>query len=119
MTYKVPNSAAGIFIGGRRWQRAAEPLSPPPRCAQSPCMSSISAPSWFASAATAHYVARCVFPGSFVEPFKSDAVKSAMTIAFNFTPELRLTDGRIIRNLNDAIAFAREHEISSRRRPAG
>ena len=33
-----------------------------------------------------------------------------MTIAFNFTPELRLIDGRIIRNLNDAIAFAREHE---------
>jgi hypothetical protein len=33
-----------------------------------------------------------------------------MTIAFNFTPELRLIDGRVIRNLDDAIAFAREHE---------
>jgi hypothetical protein len=29
---------------------------------------------------------------------------------FNFTPELRLIDGRIIRNLDDAIAFMREHE---------
>jgi hypothetical protein len=33
-----------------------------------------------------------------------------MTIAFNFTPELRLVDGRIIRNLEDAVLFAREHE---------
>ena len=33
-----------------------------------------------------------------------------MTIAFNFTPELRLTDGRIIRHLEDALLFAREHE---------
>jgi hypothetical protein len=33
-----------------------------------------------------------------------------MTIAFNFTPELRLADGRIIRNLEDAVLFAREHE---------
>ena len=33
-----------------------------------------------------------------------------MTVTFNFTPELRLIDGRIIRNLNDVIAFAREHE---------
>jgi len=33
-----------------------------------------------------------------------------MTIAFNFTPELRLADGRIIRNLEDALLFAREHE---------
>jgi hypothetical protein len=31
-------------------------------------------------------------------------------IEFNFTPELRLIDGRIIRNLDDAIAFVREHE---------
>jgi hypothetical protein len=29
---------------------------------------------------------------------------------FYFTPELRLTDGRIIRNVTDAIAFAREQE---------
>lgn len=33
-----------------------------------------------------------------------------MTIAFNFTPELHLRDGRIIRHLEDAIGFAREHE---------
>jgi hypothetical protein len=33
-----------------------------------------------------------------------------MAVDFNFTPELRLTDGRIIRNLADAIGFAREHE---------
>ena len=33
-----------------------------------------------------------------------------MTIAFNFTPELRLVDRRIIRNLEDALLFAREHE---------
>jgi hypothetical protein len=32
------------------------------------------------------------------------------TIEFNFTPELRLRDGRIIRNLEDAISFAREQE---------
>jgi hypothetical protein len=31
-------------------------------------------------------------------------------LEFNFTPELRLIDGRIIRNLEDAIAFMREHE---------
>ena len=29
---------------------------------------------------------------------------------FNFTPELRLIDGRIIRDLADAIAYVREHE---------
>jgi hypothetical protein len=29
---------------------------------------------------------------------------------FYFTPELRLIDGRIIRDLSDAIAFVREHE---------
>jgi hypothetical protein len=33
-----------------------------------------------------------------------------MTIAFNFTPELQLRDGRIVRDLEDAIAFAREQE---------
>jgi hypothetical protein len=31
-------------------------------------------------------------------------------VEFNFTPELRLIDGRIIRNLEDATAFMREHE---------
>jgi len=30
---------------------------------------------------------------------------------FNFTPELRLADGRIVRDLNDALSFAREHEV--------
>jgi hypothetical protein len=29
---------------------------------------------------------------------------------FYFTPELHLKDGRIIRHLEDAAAFAREHE---------
>jgi hypothetical protein len=29
---------------------------------------------------------------------------------FNFTPGLRLTDGRIIRNLEDAVGFCREQE---------
>jgi len=33
-----------------------------------------------------------------------------MNVVFNFTPELRLADGRIIRNLDDAIGFVREHE---------
>jgi hypothetical protein len=33
-----------------------------------------------------------------------------MVIEFNFTPELRLTDGRIIRNIEDATAFVREHQ---------
>lgn len=33
-----------------------------------------------------------------------------MTIEFRFTPELHLRDGRIIRDLNDAIGFAREQE---------
>jgi len=31
-------------------------------------------------------------------------------IEFYFTPEIRLTDGRVIRNLEDATAFVREHE---------
>jgi hypothetical protein len=34
-----------------------------------------------------------------------------MAIEFNFTPELHLRDGRIIRHLDDAIAFAREQEL--------
>ena len=34
-----------------------------------------------------------------------------MTIEFHFTPELHLRDGRIIRNLTDAIGFAREQEM--------
>jgi hypothetical protein len=29
---------------------------------------------------------------------------------FTFKPEIRLTDGRIIRNIEDAVAFVREHE---------
>ena len=33
-----------------------------------------------------------------------------MAVEFNFTPELRLADGRIIRNIEDAMSFAREHE---------
>jgi hypothetical protein len=33
-----------------------------------------------------------------------------MSIEFNFTPELHLVDGRIIRNMEDAISFAREQE---------
>src|SRR5437588_4678101 len=38
------------------------------------------------------------------------AVARGMAIEFNFTPELRLVDGRIIRDLADAALFAREHE---------
>lgn len=34
-----------------------------------------------------------------------------MAIDFNFTPELHLRDGRIIRHLNDAVGFAREQEL--------
>src|SRR3989440_6667354 len=33
-----------------------------------------------------------------------------MTTEFYFTPELHLTDGRIIRDLDDAMSFAREQE---------
>jgi hypothetical protein len=33
-----------------------------------------------------------------------------MAIEFNFTPELLLRDGRIVRDLEDAISFAREQE---------
>jgi hypothetical protein len=35
---------------------------------------------------------------------------AAMAIEFRFTPELHLRDGRVIRDLNDAIGFAREQE---------
>jgi hypothetical protein len=34
-----------------------------------------------------------------------------MAIEFNFTPELHLRDGRVIRHLEDAIDFAREQEL--------
>jgi hypothetical protein len=34
-----------------------------------------------------------------------------MAFQFNFTPELHLRDGRIIRHFEDAIDFAREHEV--------
>jgi hypothetical protein len=30
---------------------------------------------------------------------------------FSFTPELHLVDGRVVRNIEDAILFAREHEV--------
>jgi hypothetical protein len=33
-----------------------------------------------------------------------------MTAQLTFTPELQLRDGRIIRDLEDALSFAREHE---------
>ena len=32
-------------------------------------------------------------------------------VDFYFTPELHLADGRIIRHLEDAAAYAREHEV--------
>jgi hypothetical protein len=38
------------------------------------------------------------------------AVAYDVSIEFNFTPELHLVDGRIIRNIEDAIAFVREQE---------
>jgi hypothetical protein len=34
-----------------------------------------------------------------------------MPVQFHFTPELRLIDGRIIRDLDDAAGFAREQEL--------
>jgi hypothetical protein len=34
-----------------------------------------------------------------------------MAVQFYFTPELHLRDGRVIRHLEDAIRFAREHEV--------
>jgi hypothetical protein len=33
-----------------------------------------------------------------------------MTTEFYFTPELRLKDGRVIRDIEDALGFAREQE---------
>ena len=33
-----------------------------------------------------------------------------MPIEFNFAPEVRLRDGRIVRNLTDAAQLVREHE---------
>ena len=36
---------------------------------------------------------------------------AAMATEFHFTPELHLRDGRVIRNLNDAIGFAREQQM--------
>jgi hypothetical protein len=36
---------------------------------------------------------------------------AAMAFAFNFTPELHLRDGRVIRHLDDAVNFAREQEL--------
>jgi hypothetical protein len=33
-----------------------------------------------------------------------------MVVEFYFTSELHLRDGRVIRDLEDAISFAREHE---------
>jgi hypothetical protein len=32
-------------------------------------------------------------------------------VEYYFTPELHLNDGRIIRNLEDAASYAREHEL--------
>jgi hypothetical protein len=34
-----------------------------------------------------------------------------MATEFYFTPELHLKDGRIIRDLDDAVSFAREQEV--------
>jgi hypothetical protein len=42
--------------------------------------------------------------------FDPAAGSNGMSIEFNFTPELHLVDGRIIRNIDDAIVFAREQE---------
>ncbi len=33
-----------------------------------------------------------------------------MTVEYNFTPELRLIDGRIVRNIDDAALLVREHQ---------
>jgi len=33
-----------------------------------------------------------------------------MAFEFNFTPEIRLKDGRIVRNVEDAAQLLREHE---------
>ena len=34
-----------------------------------------------------------------------------MATEFYFTPELRLKDGRVIRDIEDALGFAREQEV--------
>jgi hypothetical protein len=34
-----------------------------------------------------------------------------MAFQFQFTPELHLRDGRVIRHLDDAVGFAREQEL--------
>jgi hypothetical protein len=49
---------------------------------------------------------RLIAPGTF--PGKRHC--SGMSVDFNFTPELHLRDGRVIRNLADAVSFAREQE---------
>jgi hypothetical protein len=36
---------------------------------------------------------------------------AAMAFQFQFTPELHLRDGRVIRHLDDAVGFAREQEL--------
>ena len=48
-------------------------------------------------------------------PFKwnlaaDERFSRSMAPEFNFTPELHLVDGRVIRDLEDAIAFVREQE---------
>jgi hypothetical protein len=45
------------------------------------------------------------------EPQAHTGVSPSMAIEFYFTPELHLRDGRVIRDLEDAISFAREQEI--------
>ena len=44
------------------------------------------------------------------EPLAPLAVPACMTPELNFTPELHLRDGRIIRDLGDAAGFAREQQ---------
>src|SRR5262245_3906018 len=44
------------------------------------------------------------------EPLAQLTVSACMIAEFAFTPELHLRDGRIIRDLADAIGFAREQE---------
>jgi hypothetical protein len=41
-------------------------------------------------------------------------VSGAWAIEFYFTPELHLKDERIIRDLDDAVSFAREQEVRPR-----
>ena len=49
--------------------------------------------------------------GSFgPEPLRAAWRFCRMATEFYFTPELHLTDGRIIRNIDDAMSFAREQE---------